>query len=1573
MANKTKNSKLNGKMKRRMRKTTAVVLLITSIVVAAIPVPEAAAAQSSAEYGTDVSGSEDYTGYDKKSNLSNDETQFPVVKKTDTIFCSENGEFQFAYIPQKEGDATYVAVLVGYSYRNLPNGHLDIPQTLNAYTQYTYSQGTGHGYVASTLNGNALYYKLITKITETTQYDPENRSNVLYRNTSSENEFVETSGFNGNTTYNTTANEDVVTYYTYRYEPCLDTTMDTWDISGVKLYTHMNGAVDENVNSQTQYCDDNDIVTKGTWNGTGLVQPGTYSAADPKFVIGDRLVDANVSYISSMHVTTDGDGKWKAEKTTAENPTKGVFADNGHIQSVSIPSTIWGVGDYAFYGCASLNTADFDDAIRVLGEGAFENCKQLTTVGLTSHSNINFIGQKAFKGCEMLSGFTFSVNNRTLGDEAFENCYGLGNLDFSSATQLTEFGCDVFRNCRSLKSVTLPTNLTNVGKGTFKGCLGLEEVIFPESYSSTIPISIFQGVYDSQYGKNLKHIKIPNMTSTVVNVEQTSPNSYKYGIPSFMAEVNEEFYFEGYDNGAIHTTTKGNEIAFKFLDGGYDNRYEKIIKEGSNQYTYWVNDQNELIHVGIVGSGKNIQIPEKIGPYSIYKIGSEFKGNTDVESITIPTTVTEIADGAFEGCTGLTEVTFSEPNNLTYIGTDAFKTRSNDLTFVGDISAASLPFNYAMKQENTYTANNQSPKYIDFCSGYPSYLHVKYNPDKAKAELTEIPVVGGASFISNVEKAIDNTTLAPSSGQSKYEYAMNLYENDKNALPSNVYSVIDAAYNIVIPSGVQCFKDELFSEASKSNTVENSTNHLNGSPYSENAAKDEVDANDDIVSVTMYDIEEVPSYAFYGCDNLKSVTMYPSNNSAGESIGSYAFGHCNNLQSVTLPMSTATMGLRPFAGDKKLTDVKFTNDVVEGVVPGATSTGNNFACDNGILFALSGNGKEKVVECLETRGNNSASSGNSVGSTTINKSELEGITEFYEEAFMDCDGIGTVDLSSSNVSEIPKFCFANSDNLSYVTLNNGCGEIDEYAFMDVPLKSIQIPSTVTLFDTSAFYSSDAGDNYVTNSVEVVTSEGSAAEKLAKAYSKYYWTLGESINPVFTVKFVDMDGKTLIDTQTVEAGEDAEDPSEKEDITMPEHEGYYFKGWDRDFTNVGMDMWVQAVYEETPDQTWTVNFYNWNMDLIVSRTVPDGGDAEEPKTPSRTGYKFTGWSKPFTNVSEDIDTMALFDYDTSGSSSGSGSGSASSNNGSSSSSSSSEKTYTVTVINGSGSGSYVKGATVIVSAYAPNSGYQFYNWTASSSSVSFTSPTLSATSFKMPDKDVTITANYITTSVSGNSVSNNRTAGTVTSSAASNKGSTNGNAQQTSSTDGTKVEVSKNGISDKDVASASVNGSTDDFVIKVTESASATEAVAKALKNEYTTLDNIKYFAMDISLYDETGKNEVTDTSGLSVTITLPIPDELRAYGGNNKVAGVVNGDRLDKLDPKFTTIDGVPCVTFTATHFSPYTIYVDTANLVEGVSDATPKTGDAIHPKWFLAVGLFCLSIVLFLKRDKKYQVEYVR
>ena len=226
---------------------------------------------------------------------------------------------------------------------------------------------------------------------------------------------------------------------------------------------------------------------------------------------------------------------------------------------------------------------------------------------------------------------------------------------------------------------------------------------------------------------------------------------------------------------------------------------------------------------------------------------------------------------------------------------------------------------------------------------------------------------------------------------------------------------------------------------------------------------------------------------------------------------------------------------------------------------------------------------------------------------------------------------------------------------------------------------------------------------------------------------------------------------------------------------------------------------------------------------------------------------------------------------------------------------------------------------------------------------------------MPNNDVAAIANYRArtststgTGNSSNSNSNRPSSGTGT----ANKGNT--------------VVIDKNGLSNTGVVSATVNGSSDNFTIKVSESSTATEAVLRALLAEYGSVDNIKYFPMDISLYDSTGTKLITDTTGLSVSITLPLPDSLITYAGNNKVAGVVN-DKLDKLTPRFTTINGVACVTFTAEHFSPYVIYVDTANLVAGSSlDSTPATGDPIHPKWFLAIGMACISILLFVTSDER-------
>jgi hypothetical protein len=43
-----------------------------------------------------------------------------------------------------------------------------------------------------------------------------------------------------------------------------------------------------------------------------------------------------------------------------------------------------------------------------------------------------------------------------------------------------------------------------------------------------------------------------------------------------------------------------------------------------------------------------------------------------------------------------------------------------------------------------------------------------------------------------------------------------------------------------------------------------------------------------------------------------------------------------------------------------------------------------------------------------------------------------------------------------------------------------------------------------------------------------------------------------------------------------------------------------------------------------------------------------------------------------------------------------------------------------------------------------------------------------------------------------------------------------------------------------------------------------------------------------------------------------------------------------------------------------------------GTIDSTPITGDPIHPKWFLSIGLALMSIMLFFMKGSKGKVVKV-
>ena len=415
-----------------------------------------------------------------------------------------------------------------------------------------------------------------------------------------------------------------------------------------------------------------------------------------------------------------------------------------------------------------------------------------------------------------------------------------------------------------------------------------------------------------------------------------------------------------------------------------------------------------------------------------------------------------------------------------------------------------------------------------------------------------------------------------------------------------------------------------------------------------------------------------------------------------------------------------------------------------------------------------------------------------------------------------------------------------------------------------------------------------------------------------------------------------------------------------------------------------DLTVQANYVDENEVTYTVRFLLEDGSVYSEQKIVRGHDVIMPQPPYKKGYVFLGWkvmggdgstNTSLNNVQNDMDVMAVYRTAQNGEDDGSGTQSQSprpsdapgpsGTPGPSGSPGTDKKLYTLTVENGSGSGSYVEGSQPVIIANDPASGQEFDHWSVSPDDVKIASAVLSASIITMPASDVTVTAHYKARSGNGSSGGGSTGSGNNTQRPNGSSGIiTNG---------GTTVVIDKNGLSNTGVVSATVHGSSDNFTIKISESSDATEAALRALMAEYGNLDNIKYFPMDISLYDSTGTTKITDTTGITVDITLPLPDSLITYAGNNKIASVVN-DRLERLGARFTTIQGVSCITFTAEHFSPYLIYVDTGDLSSGiVSDNTPKTGDLIHPKWFLSIGLACISFVLFIQKDGRRQPKKVK
>lgn len=828
------------------------------------------------------------------------------------------------------------------------------------------------------------------------------------------------------------------------------------------------------------------------------------------------------------------------------------------------------------------------------------------------------------------------------------------------------------------------------------------------------------------------------------------------------------------------------------------------------------------------------------------------------------------------------------------------------------------------------------------------------------------------------------------------------------------FNFIQATEDIYVPEEVNSIDVKSYKDNNSNNYDKYIRNRYEANTMYESTLNDAIPGLFSGYYKDYEDDDDERETAVRGNDRVKSVVL------AGvTTVPSYAFDSCEQLSRVEMPKATS-VGELPFRGCENLIHLVGSDA---------------YPAERGILYekhiAADGSKKYRIIECLPSRGK--PNSGNDELSSNVVSPANDSLIPFLCEtcdtdkdgsnvipaiaasAFEGCKYIATVNLlEAEGLKTIPKNVFKDCTKLGQVVLPGSVNKIADEAFTRTSTNGNH--ATVYIYGREV----DIADNAFapTGDFTIVSYEDSASKRYADRYKIDFKTLD-----AYRVWFYDYDGTLLVDGVTVDEGHKytPETIPEQAKVVYEENHrpGYVFVDWLSDTgktldAGIKNDMTVYVAQYKSDgtlvDGMCEVEFLdgidgsplgvvgevnqNYKYYLYPGESFMSKGWTE-PKWNDHTleGYKFKEWSNSWTINTEFQSSMtiiALYEAtstsggstNTSGGSTNTSRNTTSSNSGSntsrnstsstsssstsssstSSSSTSSSSTtsgsasekalYTVTVINGNGSGTYAQGTTVVISANEPAAGMTFQKWTTESNGVTLASVSLPATTFTMPAGNVTVTANYVAATA----------ANTATPT------STGGNSGGGS----TRVDITKPGISNKDLATANANGTTDNFIVKITETDEATRAVADALANKYGSLDNILYYAMDISLWDSTGTYQLSgdQLNGITVDITIPIPDALVAYGGNNMAGAVVNGNQLENLNENFTTINGVPCIKFTASHFSPYTVYVDTGNLTEGMLDTTPKTGDPIHPKWFLSIGLACLSIILFMKKDKSAKVK---
>ena len=511
-------------------------------------------------------------------------------------------------------------------------------------------------------------------------------------------------------------------------------------------------------------------------------------------------------------------------------------------------------------------------------------------------------------------------------------------------------------------------------------------------------------------------------------------------------------------------------------------------------YTYTLDDANRATITGYSGNATALYIPDEIDGHEVVAIGdSAFENRTDLRTVMIPDSVTEMGGYAFNNCTNLSNVTLSK--NLESMGSSAFGNcdgltqieipKSLDIGgnyYLGAFSDCANIKKVTFERGTTKIASSlfcgctgiekiDIPDTVTIIQDYAFKECKNLSTVNIPESVTEI---GSKAFYECI--SLSNVNI-PDSVTKIGGYAFYQCKNLVNVTLSknlekmdcNAFGNCDGLTQIEIPKSLDVGGDYYsgaFADCAnlKKVTFERGTTKIASSLLCGCTGIEKIDIPDTVTVIQDYafkecknlstvnipeNVTEIGSKAFNECISLSNVNIPDS----VTKIGGYAFYQCKNLVNVTLSKNLEKMDCNAFGNCDGLTQIE---------IPKSLDVGGDYYSG---AFADCANLKKVTFE----RGTTKIASNLLCGCTGIEKIDIPDTVKVIQVcAFKECKNLSTVNIPDS-VIEIEGWAFESCSVLTKIDIPNQTLSIAGAAFRNcTSLTDIHLPSMLKAISSSTF-------------------------------------------------------------------------------------------------------------------------------------------------------------------------------------------------------------------------------------------------------------------------------------------------------------------------------------------------------------------------------------------------------------------------------------------------------------------------------------------------------------------------